>query len=125
MSDPIDQLPASERGEVVPLFVRVATGLCSVVGLLSLLGALVVSIPLVWSAPRTWIPLAVNTTAALLMCAAAVLAWTRRKFTIVAVVLAWLLPTVNNLLAGASIQAPSLLMVLALITLAANWQRLR
>jgi hypothetical protein len=40
-------------------------------------------------------------------------------------VLAWLLPTVNNLLAGASIQAPSLLMVLALITLAANWQRLR
>ena len=124
MSSPIDESPASEHGEAVPLFVRVAAGLCLVVGLLSLVGALVVSIPLVRTSPRTWIPLAVNVTAALLMCAAAVLAWTRRKLAVVAVVLAWLLPTLNNLLAGASIQAPSLLMVLALITLAANWQQL-
>ena len=124
MINPTDQSLASERTEPVPLFVRIAAGLCLVVGLLSLVGALVVSIPLVRSAPRTWIPLAVNTTAALLMSAAAVLAWTRRRFAVGAVVLAWLLPTLNNLLAGASIQAPSLLMVLALITLAANWQHL-
>lgn len=58
------------------------------------------------------------------MCGAAVLAWKGRKLALGAVVLAWLLPTVNNLLAGASVRPPSLLMVLALITLAANWQRL-
>ena len=88
MSKPIDESPASEHGDALPLFVRVAAGLCLVVGLLSLLGALVVSIPLVRTAPRTWIPLAVNVTAAFLMCAAAVLAWTRRRLAVVAVVLA-------------------------------------
>jgi hypothetical protein len=124
MTDSTEHPPAAGPTEPIPLPFRVAAGLCVVVGLLSLVGALAVSLPLLRVAPRTWMPLAVNTTAALLMCGAAVLAWKGRKLALGAVVLAWLLPTLNNLLAGASVRPPSLLMVLALITLAANWRRL-
>jgi hypothetical protein len=122
VTSPIE--PSAEPPFPVPLPLRVAAGLCAAVGGLSLFGALAVSIPLVRSTPQTWIPLGVNTTAALLMCAAAVLVWKRRKLGVTAVVLAWLLPTVVNLFAGQSVRAPSLLMVLALITLAVNWHSL-
>jgi hypothetical protein len=108
----------------VPVALRVAAGLCLVVGLLSLFRVLAVSFPLDETS-RTWIPFAVNLSAALLMCTAAILALRRSKLALMAVVLAWLIPTANNLLTGGSIQVPSLLMVLALITLATNWQHLK
>lgn len=109
----------------IPLGLRVASTLCWVVGVLSLLVALAISIPLLTSAPRTWIPLLVNGAAATLVCVAAVLVRQRRKLGAYFVVVAWALPTVVNLLAGAGVRAPSLFMTLALITLAANWRELR
>jgi len=87
-------------------------------------GALAVSVPLVTDAPRTWLPLGVNLTAALLMCLAAVFVWKRRRLGVYLIVVAWTLPNLVNLAYGHSLRGPSLLMVLALITLATNWHQL-
>ena len=107
-----------------PFGLRVAASLCAVVGVLSVFGALAVSLPLVGHDPRSWLPLTVNLAAAFLMCAAAVLTWRKRRLGVACVVLAWALPTLVNLLGGAPLHAPSLLMVLALVTLAGNWHEL-
>lgn len=115
----------SKQALAVPFGLRVAAWLCAAVGILSLLGALVVSVPLVGVRAKTWIPLVLNTSAALSMCAAAILAWQRRKLSLYAVIAAWALPTLANLLADAPIRPPSLLMVLAIITLAMNWHEFR
>ena len=123
MTAPIDSPPESPVG--VPLALRVATGLCAAVGILSVFGALAVSIPLATDAPRTWIPLGVNLSAALLMCLAAVFVWKRRRLGLYLIAVAWTLPNLLNLAYGQSLRGPSLLMVLALITLATNWHLLR
>jgi hypothetical protein len=114
-----------KQADVVPLGLRVAAGLCAAVGILSLFGALAVSVPLIGAHARTWIPLVLNVSAALSMCAAAVLAWRRRRQSLYAVIAAWALPTVANLLADAPMRPPSLLMVLAIIALAMNWHEFR
>ncbi len=88
-------------------------------------GALAVSLPVAGNGALAWIRLGVNMTAALVMCFAAVLAWMRRKLAVAAVILAWALPTTVTVLTGQPIRAPSLLMILALITLTVNWQLLR
>jgi hypothetical protein len=119
MTAPIE--PPPEWSRDVPLALPVAAGLCAAVGILSVVGALAVSIPLVTDAHRTWLPLAVNLTAALLMCLAAVFVWKRRKLGVYLIVVAWTLPNMVNLAYSHSLRGPSLLMVLALITLAANW----
>jgi len=108
----------------IPLPLLVAGGLCAAVGILSFFVALAVGIPLLRTAPASWISLVVNTTASILMCVAAVLAWKRRKLAVVMIALAWFLPTLTNLLAGQSPRLPSLLMVLALLTLALSWHLL-
>ncbi len=108
----------------IPLPLLVAGGLCAAVGILSFFVALAVGIPPLRTAPASWISLVVNTTASILMCVAAVLAWKRRKLAVVMIALAWFLPTLTNLLAGQSPRLPSLLMVLALLTLALSWHLL-
>ena len=100
---------------------RVATVFCFVVGALSLVRALVVSLPLV---SHTWLPLLLNTTAALLMCAAGVYAWRRSRLSPLLVILAWAVPTAANILGHEAVQPPILLMVLALVVLFANWHEL-
>jgi len=122
MTAPIESPP--ESSVEVPLALRVAAGLCAAVGILSVVGALAVSIRLVTDAPRTWIPLGVNLTAAVLMCLAAVFVWKGRKLGVYLIVVAWTLPNLINLAYGHSLRGPSLLIVLALITLATNWHEL-
>jgi len=107
-----------------PLGLRVAAGLCAVVGLLSIVGAIALSEPLSDATTLGWFVLISNLLAALLMCAAAVQTWRRRKTGTLFVVLAWALPTTTSLLVGVSPRGPSLLMLLALITLASNWREL-
>lgn len=114
--------PDAERK--VPLPLLVAGGLCAAVGIISFFVALAVGIPLLRVAPSSWISLLVNTSALILMCVAAVLAWKRRKLAVVMIGLAWFLPTLLNLFAGQSPRLPSLLMVLALLTLALSWHLL-
>ena len=58
------------------------------------------------------------------MCLAAVFVWKRRKLGVYLIVVAWTLPNLVNLAYGRSLRGPSLLMVLALITLATNWHEL-
>ena len=107
-----------------PLGLRVAAGLCAVVGLASIFGALALSWPAHDATALGWFVLSSNLVAALLMCAAAVQAWRRRKASLLLVVLAWAVPTATSLGVGVSPRGPSLLMLLALITLAANWREL-
>lgn len=114
----------SDAERKIPLPLLVAGGLCVAVGILSFFLALAVGIPRVKSAPASWISLVVNTTASILMGVAAVLAWKRRKLAVVMIALAWFLPTLTNLFAGQSPRPPSLLMVLALLTLALSWHLL-
>jgi hypothetical protein len=123
MTAPTD--PSTETAPDVPLPLKVAAGLCAAVGILSLFGALAVSIPLVTSEPVTWIPLVVNITAAISMCLAAFFVWKQRKVGVALILVAWLLPSLINVLAGGSFRLPSLLMVLALLTLALSWHLLR
>jgi hypothetical protein len=108
----------------IPLPLLVAGGLCAAVGIISFFVALAVGIPRLRSAPASWISLVVNTAASISMCVAAVLAWKRRKLAVAMIGLAWFLPTLANLFAGQSPRLPSLLMVLALLTLALSWHLL-
>jgi hypothetical protein len=116
-------IPA-DADQKIPLPLLVAGGLCAAVGILSLFLALATGIPLLRSAPASWIPLVVNTTVSILMCVAAVLVWKRRRLGVIMIALAWVLPTLLNVLAGQSPRLPSLLMVLALLTLALSWHLL-
>ena len=121
MTAPVEDTTPSSTA--FPLGLRVAAGLCLAVGLPSLLFALALG----WSAgDATAFGLFVlgSNLLALMMCAAAVQSWRRRKSSLLLVMLAWALPTATSLMVGASPRGPSVLMLLALITLAANWQEL-
>jgi hypothetical protein len=112
---------APAPSNVPPLQLKVAAALCAVVGVLSVFGAIAVSLPLL---QKTWVPLVINLAAALSVCVAAILVWKRRKLGAYLLVLGWALPTANNVIAGAGVHSPSLLMVLALLTLALSWHLL-
>ena len=123
MTIPVDN--SKEASARPPLGLRLAAGLCAVVGILSIFGALALSGSL--SAPNGlgWVVLGSNLSAALLMCAAAVQTWRRRTIGALFVVLAWAVPTGMTLLLGQAPRGPSLLMLLALITIASNWRELQ
>jgi len=115
MTAPLDSSPPIHS---VPLPFRVAAGLCAVVGVLSVIGAVAIRM-------TPMLAFAINLTAALAMCGAAAASWKGRRWSVWLIILAWALPNANNLVFGASVRPPSLLMVLALITLVANWNALR
>ena len=58
------------------------------------------------------------------MCVAAVMSWKQKRVAVWLVLAAYLLPTTINLLGGYALRWPSLLLVLALLTLAHNWHEL-
>jgi hypothetical protein len=109
----------------LPISLRIAAVLCAIVGVVSLVRVLTTMMPLLGSAAPPWTPLAVNASAALLMCVAAVLAWFRRRLSLLAIVAAWALPSAINFAAGQPVQYPAAVMALAFITLGANWRYLR
>jgi hypothetical protein len=109
----------------LPISLRIAVVLCAIVGIVSLTRVLIVTVPLIGSPAQIWTPLAINGSAALLMCVAAVFAWFRRRLSLLAIVAAWALPSAFNFAVGAPVHYPALVMVLAFITLGANWQHLR
>lgn len=109
----------------LPISLRIAVVLCAIVGIVSLILVLRSTVPLIGSATPVWTPLAVNASAALLMCVAAVLAWYRRRLSLLAIVAAWALPSAINFAAGQPVHYPALVMVLAFITLAVSWRHLR
>ena len=113
------------RATGLPISLRVAAVLCAIVGIVSLIRVLTAIVPLIGSAAPIWMPLAVNASAALLMCVAALLAWFRRRLSLLAIVAAWALPSAVNFAAGQPVHYPALVMALAFITLGANWRHLQ
>jgi hypothetical protein len=122
MTIPIDT--SEQASAKPPLALRIAAGLCAVVGMLSVFAAIALGAARHTANSVAWIVFGSNLTAALLMCAAAAQTWRARKIGTLFVVLAWAVPTVMSLLLGQSPRGPSLLMVLALIVLASNWREL-
>ena len=109
----------------LPISLRIAVVLCAIVGIVSLIQVLRVIMPLFGTAAPIWKPLAVNASAALLMCIAAILAWFRRRLSLLAIVAAWALPSAVNFAAGQPVHYPAIVMVLAFITLGVNWRHLQ
>jgi len=109
----------------LPIALRIAAVLCAIVGVVSLIRVLMATVPLIGSATPVWKPLAVNASAALLMCVAAALAWFRRRLSLLAIVAAWALPSIVNFAAGQPVHYPAIVIVLAFLTLAVSWRHLQ
>src|SRR5262245_59290557 len=108
------------RATGLPVSLRIAAVLCAIVGIVSLVRVLMSMLPQIGSDARVLKPLIINASAALLMCVAAILAWFRRRASLLAIIAAWALPSGVNFVAGQPVQYPAALMVLAFITLGAN-----
>jgi hypothetical protein len=113
----------------LPLGLRVAATLCavvSVVSVVSVLGALALGVPaLEIGGAAAALSLAVNLAASFAVGAAAVLAWRRRRASVVLVGLAWLLPIATSLLLGTGLRLGGYLLLLATLTLAVHWNQMR
>jgi hypothetical protein len=110
----------------LPLGLRVAATLCAVVSVVSVLGALALGVPaLEIGGAAAALSLAVNLAASFAVGAAAVLAWRRRRASVVLVGLAWLLPIATSLLLGTGLRLGGYLLLLATLTLAVHWNQMR
>jgi hypothetical protein len=120
-SPPTEREGTPAEAPPIPLALRVSFGLCIAAGLIGLVLGVPTSIGLIGSSALSWLPLIVNTSAALLMCAAAFLSLRARKSSLVCVVLAYAIPTALNLIFGQGFHLPPIILFLAFITLAMNW----
>ena len=126
MSAPLPPSGAIPEPPPLPLGLRVAATLCAVVSVVSVLGALAVGVPaLETGGAAAALSLAVNLAASLAVGAAAVLAWRRRRASVVLVGLAWLLPIATSLLLGTGLRLGGYLLLLATLTLAVHWNQMR
>ena len=123
-ASPPPEAPAEFETVRLPIALKVAAGLCIAVGLSSLFFGVLASIELIGRSPLGWLALIVNTSAALLMCAAAYLSFQARKASLYCVVLAYAIPTTSNIIFREGIHWPSILMLLAFLTLVLNWHEL-
>ena len=122
MTMPSDQSSA-ERVAHFPL--RVASTLCAIVGLVTVLGALVIGIPALKSETPTSLPLVAGLLSGAAVVAAALLVLRGRRLGGILIVAASIAPTLLSLLIENRFRAPPLLLILALITVLANWNQLR
>jgi len=108
-----------------PLGLRVAATLCVVVGLVGALHVIAIETQLssMPDAPR--LPMVTNPVAVLAVLVAAVLIWKRRRLGAYLVIAGAILPDLVNLGYGQPVRPGGLLMIVTLITVAANWKELR
>jgi hypothetical protein len=103
----------------------VAATLCAVVGVLSTVVAVGMSIEMAGRPHPVWALVVLNPLVGLSVCAAAVLVWRGRKLAGYLLAASCIVPNLGNLAYGQPLRAPGLLLLLALITVAANWKLLR
>ncbi|MDB4884271.1 MAG: hypothetical protein JWL95_3037 [Gemmatimonadetes bacterium] len=96
-----------------------------VVGVVSALGVISVEAQMAALPNRPWFALALNPAVVIGVLVAAVLLWQRRRLGAYLLLAGAILPNLLNLAYGAPLRAPGLLMLLAIITVAANWRLLR
>ncbi len=107
-----------------PFALRITAILCGAVGLHLLIDALGHSIPLLAAHQGPWLPVLTRPVTALLVCAAAILVWLRRRIGALLLVLALALPLATGLFLGRPARAPGMLLMIAL-AVAANVRQLR
>ena len=108
-----------------PLGIRVAATLTAVVGLVSAVGVISVEAQMAALRDPPLFALVLNPLVVIGVLAAAVLLWQRRRLGAYLLLAGAILPNLLNLAYGAPLRAPGLLMILAIITVAANWRLLR
>ena len=116
---------AQASTERVPFPLRVAATLAAVVGVVTLFAAVAgrLAVP---PAPRySVVTMAVGIIAGLTLCLGAALVFAQRRLGAFIVVAACVLPTVVGVFTTGRLQPPALLLVLATITVLANWRLLR
>jgi hypothetical protein len=119
---PADSAP---RSSLPPLGLRVAATLCAVVGVLSTLAAVGMSAEMAGRPHPVWVSVVLNPLVGLAVCAAAVLVWRGRRAAGYLLAASCILPNLGNLAYGKPLRPPGLLLLLAIITVAANWKLLR
>jgi hypothetical protein len=122
MTEPVEWNAASTAP---PLAIRVAATLCAVVGIVSAIGVIAVEREMASQVSPPVLLLVTNPLVVVAVLAAAVLIWKRRKLGGYLLIAAAIVPNLLNLAYGQSLRVPGLLMVLAIITIAMNWQLLR
>jgi hypothetical protein len=109
----------------IPLGLRVAALLCALAGVMALSSAVMIARDQWRIIPEARVGMAVDLLASSGVCAAAILAWRRRKSAISLLVAGWALPAVAALAVGDRPQLPGLLLALALIALLGYRHELR
>ena len=116
---------AQASSDRVPFPLRVAATLAAVVGVVTTFAAVAggLAVP---PAPRySVVTMTVGIIAGLTLCVGAVLVFAQRRLGAFIVVAACVLPTVVGLFTTGRLHPPALLLVLATITVLANWRLLR
>jgi len=122
MTTPTETAPPAEAA---PFPLRIASTLCWIVGIVTSLMALAIGIPALQSASPTALPLIEGLAAGAAVIAAAVLVRHARRLGGSLVLVAAVLPTLIGLGVEGRFHSPPLLLVLAVVTVLANWNYLR
>ena len=124
MTAPNDAPPAAvDKAANFPF--RIASTLSWIVGVFTLLGAVAVNVPALDGSVATAIPLVTGIAVGLAVCGAAFLVRRRNKIGAYLIVAACVVPTLWILVATGQFKPPSLLILLATITVLANWKQFR
>jgi hypothetical protein len=108
-----------------PLGLRAAATLCAVTGVVGALRVIEIEMKLASLPNAPWLPMVSNPSAVLAVLVAAVLIWQRRRLGAYLLIAGAILPDLVNLASGQPLRRAGLLMILTLITAAANWKQLR
>ena len=114
--------PSTDR---IPFPLRVAATLAGVVGVVTTFAAVAGGLAVPPAPSDSAVTMTVGILAGLTLCVGAVLVFARRRLGAFIVVAACVLPTVVGVFTTGQLQPPALLLVLATITVLANWRLLR
>jgi len=117
------QSDASPSPALAPAGIRIASTICWVVGMLTMLVTIAIGIPTL-AVPGARLFFVVNIVAGAAVCGAAVLIRRQRRLGVLIMVLAWAVPTLVTVL---NHQTPrgSLLLLVGLLFVGANWKHFR
>ena len=122
MTAPTDSAP---RSTLPPLGLRVAAILCAVTGVVGALRTIAIEMEVASTPNAPRLLLVTNPSAVLAVLVAAVLIWRRRRLGAYLLIAGAILPDLVNLSYGAAPRRAGVLMILTLITAAANCRHLR
>ncbi|HEX6052590.1 MAG TPA: hypothetical protein VFZ21_25170 [Gemmatimonadaceae bacterium] len=120
-----DPAPAPANPEPVPLPLRVAAILSAIVGVVTTVAAAGGGLTGPEAARYNGVTMTFGVVAGVSLCVGAALVFRRRRLGAGIVVMACVLPTVIGVFTTGRVHPPALLLILATITVLANWRLLR